>query len=185
MQLKPKSETPQKIGLGLALLLLGTIFILGNQKQVFSSTFKNEPVKVEGLSNKAVDVKNFPTKILIPSLSIDLPVKEAKVVNGYWEVFDDKAAWGEGSGIPGQIGNQVIFAHAREGLFLPLKDIKTGMKIYVFTSGSWFSYEVKEVKSVYPNEVSVIAPTKDETLTLYTCTGFKDTKRLIVVAKRV
>ena len=43
----------------------------------------------------------------------------------------------------------------------------------------------EEIKLAYPNEVEVIAPTEDETLTLYTCSGFNDEKRLVVVGKRI
>jgi len=41
---------------------------------------------------------------------------------------------------------------------------------------------VNKITAVYPNQVQIIAPTKNETLTLYTCTGFYDEKRLIVRA---
>jgi sortase A len=114
-----------------------------------------------------------------------LPVKTAKIVAGYWQVFEDTAAWGEDSGYPGKSGNQVIFAHARKGLFLPLRGIAVGDKVYIMTDAAWYAYEVKEIKDVTPDQKEVIAPTTDETLTLYTCTGFEDSKRLIVVAKRV
>jgi LPXTG-site transpeptidase (sortase) family protein len=126
-----------------------------------------------------------PTRIIIPDLSIDIPTQRSEIVKGYWEVFEDKAGWGEGSGYPGETGNQVIFAHAREGLFIKLPDIKPGAKIYVTTENGWYSYEVKEIKEVIPSDISVLAPTDDETLTLYTCSGYKDQKRLVVVAKRI
>jgi len=58
------------------------------------------------------------------------------------------------------------------------------MKIYVLTKNEWFSYEVSDVKEVLPNQTEVIKPTDDERLTLYTCSGFADTKRLIVTARR-
>lgn len=155
------------------------------QTTSIKNSFADEPVKVEGFSKEeAKDEKILPQRIIIPSLSIDIAVKRARNIKGYWEVFEDSAAWGEGSGIPGEPGNQVIFAHVREGLFLPLKEVKTGMNVYVLTEKGWFDYKVVEIKEVYPNQVEVIAPTEDETLTLYTCTGYNDSKRLIVVAKR-
>lgn len=202
-----------KLTLGIALVALGIILVFGRPKRLTGSdyTFANEPVIVEGFSPKESS-QSLPKKIVAPELSIDLEVKEAKIVEGYWEVFEDSVAWGEGSGLPGEVGNQVIFAHAKEGLFLPLKDIKEGMRIYVLTEGSvdlstlppslaeplrqetgkeelrrssWYSYEVTEIKEVYPYQTEVIAETEDETLTLYTCSGFADSKRLIVVAKRI
>lgn len=124
-----------------------------------------------------------PTRIVIPSLSIDLPVVEAPVINGYWETSDTSASHGAGSSIPGQNGNIVIFAHARQGLFLPLRNIQTGADVYVMTKNKWYQYKVMDTKLVYPNQTQVIAPTRDQTLTLYTCDGYFDEKRFITVAK--
>ena len=126
----------------------------------------------------------LPKRIIIPSRSIDLPVKPAKIVGETWELSDETASFGLGSALPGKAGNAVIFAHAKWKLFGPLRNIKKGEKIYVLTGADWYLYEVKEIKTVLPNRVEVIKPTEDETLTLYTCSGFADTKRLIVVAKR-
>lgn len=182
---RKKEDNIKKLWLGITLLILGAILIFGQPKiyPVNSDySFANEPVKVEGF--KKSDPAVLPERIMVPALGVDLPVKEAKIINGYWEVFSDTAAWGKDSGVPGEVGNQVIFAHAREGLFLPLKDVTTGMRVYVLTDQNWYQYEVEEIKEVLPNQVEVIAPTEDETLTLYTCSGFRDSKRLIVTAKR-
>ena len=175
-----------KLPLGFALLFVGILLFIGHTKggsEENNYTFANEPVQIEGLSNPGEEEK-LPVKIIIPTLSINLDVKKANVVNGFWEVFSDLAAWGTGSGLPGKPGNQVIFAHAREGLFLPLKNVRVGMSIYILTDDNWYGYNVKEIKEVYPNQTEVISPTNDETLTLYTCSGFQDSKRLIVIAKR-
>ena len=129
--------------------------------------------------------KDPPTHIIIPSLSIDLPVIEAPVINGYWETSDTSASHGVGSAVPGQDGNMVIFAHARQGLFLPLRNITNGADIYVMTKNKWYQYKVVDTKLVYPNQTEVISPTHDQTLTLYTCDGYFDEKRFIAVAKPV
>lgn len=152
-------------------------------------SFSQEPVKVDksllsdqNIKNKS---KNPPVRIIIPALDIDLPVKEAKVVKGYWEVFPDVAGFGLGSSYPDEVGNQVIFAHARKGLFLPLKNAKVGQMIYVFTKEKWYSYKISDIKEVLPSQTEVIAPTTEAILTLYTCSGFSDSKRLIVSAQKV
>lgn len=152
------------------------------------SSFAGEPVKIDqGLTkerSKKDREKLPPTRILIPDLKIDLLVKEALVKNGYWEVFSDAAGFGAGSAYPEEDGNQVIFAHARQGMFAPLKDAKTGQNIMVFTRDKWYSYTISDIKEVLPNQLEVIAPTKEAILTLYTCSGYADSKRLIVVAKK-
>jgi len=105
-----------------------------------------------------------------------------KIVDGYWELSENTASYGLGSGHPGEKSNTVIFAHAREGLFYNLKDVKTGDIVYVFTKDKWFRYKVNKITAVYPNQIEVIKPSKNEVLTLYTCTGFYDEQRLIVQA---
>lgn len=150
-------------------------------------TFASEPVKVdESLTEKRSQTNNGnqPVRIIIPKLSVDLAVKKAPVVNGYWQVFEDVAGWGEGAALPSDdSGNQVIFAHAREGLFLSLRNIENDQLIYILTDNKWYKYKVVEIKQVLPSNTEVIAATEDKTLTLYTCSGFADRKRLIVVAK--
>lgn len=103
--------------------------------------------------------------------------------NGYcWS--DEVAGYGLGSALPGRSGNSVIFAHAKKNLFLPLRNIKINDLIYVVTENNhWYSYAVIEKREVFPNQVEVIASTDDKILTLFTCSGFADTKRLIVRAK--
>jgi sortase A len=80
------------------------------------------------------------------------------------------------------VGNTVIFAHARDGLFGPLRNIVKGESVYIMMKDRWMSYKVTKTQLVNPDQTEVIAPTKDETLTLYTCSGFLDSKRLIVTA---
>ena len=181
-----KEPTIPRLALGSALILLGILLFFGRKQSQIpqSTTFENEPVKVELLQNGEVGESKIPKRIVVPNISIDLVVKKAKIINGYWEVFTDTAGWGEGSGVPGEKGNQVIFAHAREGLFKPLQFIKVDDRIYIFTNSVWYSYKVQDIKEVYPNQTEVIAPTEDEILTLYRCSGYADTKRLIVIARR-
>lgn len=176
------------LSIGILLLLLGAIIVLRGvysyQAQKALAEGFVDAVEFKSNTSKNNDSKE-PVRIIIPGISIDLPVKSARIIAGYWEVFNDSAAWGEESGYPGKPGNQVIFAHAKKGLFLLLRNIAVGDNVYVMTDAAWYTYEVKEIKYVYPNQKEVIAPTIDETLTLYTCTGYEDTERLIVVAKRI
>jgi sortase A len=165
--------------IGIIFVALAIVIIVGFPK--VPQKENKDPIQVSSdlYKNRS---ENIPTRILIPKVDIDLPVVEAKVVNGYWELSENSASHGEGSGFPGEKNNDVIFAHAREGLFYNLKDAKVGDIVYVFTKESWYRYKINKITSVYPNQIQVIKPTKNETLTLYTCTGFMDEKRLIVQA---
>src|SRR5204863_4213699 len=126
--------------LGILLIFLGKPTI---EQLSLAKSFSEEPVQIENLNeNQSGEI---PTKIIIENLKIDIPIKEAKIVKGYWEVFPNVAGWGEGSGRPGQTGNQVVFAHAREKLFLPLKKAKAGDIVKIETSSNSYFYEIKEI----------------------------------------
>ena len=147
-----------------------------------SSTLSTEPIKIDSNLLTQIIQSQSPLRIIIPQLFIDLPIIEAKVVNGYWETSLNTASHGEGSANPGQNGNIVIFAHAKPKLFEPLRNIQNGNVIYVLTKDRWFRYRVNEINFVNPKDIEVIKPTESEALTLFTCSGFLDEKRLIVKA---
>lgn len=165
------------------ILILTPVFVRNHKlPDILSNNFAGEPVKIdESLSGDTQG--ESPIRILIPDVSIDITIKFAPIQNGYWIVYKDSAGFGQGSSLPGEQGNIVIFAHARQGLFLPLNKVKLGTKIYILSINKYFSYQVSDIKEVNPNQIEVISQTPQETLTLYTCSGFLDKKRLIVIAK--
>ncbi len=143
------------------------------------------PIRIDPALMKESNAIESPTRVVIPSVSIDINITESAVKDGFWETSETTASHGMGSPNPGQTGNAVLFAHARPGLFYNLKDLKKDDIVYVFTAKKWYAYKVEKIDSVFPDQVEVIAPTKNEQITLYTCTGYADEKRLIVVAKPI
>jgi LPXTG-site transpeptidase (sortase) family protein len=180
---------------GVFLVLLVPVYRYGTQKANESSETTiitqeavndHGPISAEdSLLHEAVDVRPLPVRVVIPGVGIDVQIRPARVMAGKWEVFEDSGSYGLGSAYPGEIGNMVLFAHARPGYFLGLREVKVDSIIYVFTDSNWYQYKVAETREVAPTDISVIKPTEDETLTLYTCSGFADSKRMIVAAKRV
>jgi LPXTG-site transpeptidase (sortase) family protein len=172
------------IGLCFVVLSIG-LYMLEKKNEVYATSFSEEPVQVIGLSTKFYTEEDIPNRIVISDVGIDLPIKKSRVINGYWEVFNDSAGWGEGSGIPGLPGNQVIFAHAKKGLFYAIQEVEKGNLVTIYTANQSYTYQITNIEEVSPNNTNVIAPTDDERVTLYTCSGYKSTKRLLVIAKRV
>ncbi|MFZ5365999.1 MAG: sortase [Patescibacteria group bacterium] len=126
----------------------------------------------------------FPTQILIPKVRINLSVFPSKASGVSWEISEKGASYLLGSGIPGRIGNVIIYGHNKRNLFGPIRWLKQQDEIKVVNKkGEEFIYKIRETKIVSPNEVSVLAPTEEPTLTLYTCTGFMDSQRFVVIAK--
>ena len=71
-------------------------------------------------------------------------------------------------GEPGNIG---IAGH-RDGFFRGLKDIHVGEAIDVYTQRGRSRYVVDEIQIVSPDDVSVLAPRAEPSLTLVTCYPF-------------
>ena len=184
---KNKGKKKNQHKLSLVNLALGIVFIVlavgifCYSPQYFQTPSKN-PIIINPILYAAKLNADTPNRIAIPAIKIDLPVVKAPVVNGYWQLSNTTASYGEGSGYPGIAGNTVIFAHARVGLFYNLKNANIGNIIYVYTKNKKYIYRVTQITAVYPDQTDVIAPTKVDTLTLYTCTGFYDQKRLVVTA---
>jgi LPXTG-site transpeptidase (sortase) family protein len=168
--------------IGLVLLSLALLILVFPELMPKKAIDNKNPIQINSALYLSKGTVNDPVRILIPKSNIDLKVVDAPIVNGYWELSDNTASYGLGSGHLGAKGNTVIFAHARVGLFYNLKDVQTGDIIYVFTKDKWYQYKISKIDAVYPNQTEVIKPTKNEVLTLYTCTGFSDEKRLIVTA---
>ncbi|MCX8009005.1 MAG: sortase [Patescibacteria group bacterium] len=171
--------------IGILFLFLGITFLsFPHVRNLFTHVSGEQvPIRADKTFTLQGNTDELPTRILIPSLSIDINVTPSKLINGYWEVSETSASFGMGSAPPGTIGNTVIFAHARERLFLPLKNIAIGKDIYVLTKQAWHRYTVEEIREVLPTDVYVVNKTQDNRLTLFTCSGFLDSKRLVVIAK--
>ncbi|MBI2029709.1 sortase [Candidatus Gottesmanbacteria bacterium] len=176
---------------GKTLLILGLlIFFLPFLSKIASSFetalyARNNIITSQFTDQDLVEVVgDYPVKIIIPQLRIDLEVKPSKIVDGVWEIHPNVANFGVGSSLPSENGNTVIFAHAKKKQFGPLRAVKKGFEVSVQTKNSlWYTYKVVEMKEVKPYDMEVIAPTNEKTLTLFTCSGFADSKRLIIVAK--
>jgi sortase A len=94
----------------------------------------------------------------------------------------------ERTAYPGQTGNTVIAGH-RDTFFRPLRNIRVGDDIFLDAPTGRFHYRVTSLRVVGPRDISVLAPTRDATLTLITCYPFwllgGAPDRFIVRASRV
>lgn len=133
------------------------------------------------LSTQNISGQKPPESISIPSLAINLSIAPAVTKDNEWTLYDDKISWLVTSKTPGN-GNVILYGHNRENLFGRLNQLQLEEEISVEAGGKIYTYAVSEIKKVTPNDVEEILSGEDR-LTLYTCEGSFDEKRLIVVAK--
>ncbi len=76
-----------------------------------------------------------------------------------------------GTAALGEAGNVGIAGH-RDGFFRGLKDVHVGDTIDVYTQRGRSRYVVDEIQIVSPDNVSVLAPRAEPSLTLVTCYPF-------------
>lgn len=122
-------------------------------------------------------------RIQIARLGIDLRIIEG---DGIDAPLNKKVAHYPGTGWPDGGTNIYIYGHAREGLFLPLWNVKVGDEVELdLVDGTIRRYIVSEVKPKVPwNALEYLDPTPTEQLTLQTSTSYTPTApRFIVIAK--
>jgi LPXTG-site transpeptidase (sortase) family protein len=155
------------------LLLLSIFFIWKYHQARILSFNTREVAKVNFSGIKPVHIKAYP-------VGIDVDIKPATIINGVWPVFSETA------GLVVNENNTIIYGHNKDNLFGPIRWIKVGSTIEILgDDNKIYLYNVTKIDIVKPNNLEYIKPTVDETLTLYTCTGFLDSQRFIVIAKRI
>jgi LPXTG-site transpeptidase (sortase) family protein len=126
-----------------------------------------------------VYIKSYP-------VGIDIKIKEAEIVKGIWQVFPDSVSHLYSSGRIGEGKNIVIYGHNKDDVFGPIRYMKEGSEIELRDEkGDKFIYKVIKTDTVKPDNLDYVTPKNEELLTLYTCSGFFDSERFIVVAKKV
>lgn len=117
-------------------------------------------------------------RINIPSLNIDLPIEEKDVV-------DDKNWPVTSVGLIKVKDKQIFYGHNWPRLLGNLHEIKINDEIYISDLEIKNKYLVSEIKEVNPDNSSIFGVLSDPNkVMIYTCSGFLDLKRLVVIAKK-
>ncbi len=124
-----------------------------------------------------------PVSISIPREKLTLSVSEAAITHNQWQVSQTGVSHLAISANPGNKGNIIIYGHNKDELFGNIRNLLPTDQIIIQTKDKKLhKYIVYATDTVSPNDISVIASTNKEVLTLYTCTGFADLERFIVKA---
>lgn len=178
--LSRKSKRLSRANLFLAVLLIvigiGLIFFSSNSQSKTDST-----VQIHSEADK-----EYPVTLYIPKIHKILQISNGTAVDSRWTVSDTGVSYLTSSALPGTIGNSVIYGHNRREILGTLPNLSTGERIYITTSGGQIiTYEVFEKKEIKPTQVEILNSSEDYRLTIYTCSGFLDQSRFVVIAKQV
>ena len=134
-------------------------------------------------------------RVVIPTIGLDskviqLGTKLDRKGEIAWETAPFAVGQHKGLAGPGQDGNMILSGHIsspNEGaIFHHLPELKVGEGVIVSTDERQYLYRVVEVKTVTPDQISVLDQTPDPTATLITCVpdGIYS-HRLVVTARLV
>ncbi len=185
------------IGLILVALGLGILIssLLLNIRQYYSkkqtiAEFKEYVASGQGLTaaqegNEAV-TGDMLYILRIPAIDSENPVREGTESS----VLSDSLGHETGTALAGEAGNCVIAGHRNYTFgkfFNRLDEVEIDDLIYVDTATRTYTYVVKDIQVVDPEDVEILeSDTDKETLTLYTCTPiYIATHRLVIIADRI
>lgn len=150
---------------------------------------KVESQTADLINHLPVAKKNVsPNRLIITKIGVNAPIVESKnpaaLNQGAWRVPE--------SSTPDQGGNTVITGHRFKYLppnnltFYLLDKLEINDLIALRWQNQAYYYRVKETKIVPATEISILEPTAEPTLTLYTCDPiFSEANRLVIVAELI
>ncbi len=116
-------------------------------------------------------------RLIIPNIGADIGImqgNESVLEQGIWHRYPER-------GNPVIGGNFILSGHrlnigatpegtARSSPLYNIHNVSIGQELIVTWEGKSYTYEVFEIKTVSPNEISIENQSADPILTLYTCT---------------
>ncbi len=173
-----------------------------NENQLLSV---NDTVLADNNGVPALDLEVTPldSRIIIPRINQNIPivrVSSEALIKKDWGALEAEMQKAlqhgvvhyPGTSLPGQTGNIVVTGHSSyfpwdpgrfKDVFALLHNVVVGDKIVVYYKQDKYLYEVDEIKTVLPEDVSVLKQSPQNKLTLITCTPVgTNLKRLIVTA---
>jgi len=134
-------------------------------------------------------------RIIASSIHLDTKVEESPIVADQWVVPKFAAGHLQGTAQPLQGGNVVLAGHVQSissgDVFANIARLRSGSPIQLYTKTAIVTYVVTSVEIVRNTDLSVVAPSSQEELTLITCTGtwlplqHDYNERTVVIARRV
>ena len=165
-----------KVLLVLGILLFGISF-MWHANQTIQLAFFTPKVSVMTSTQAA------PVSIEIPRVKMNLPVEQTAITGGVWGVSQKGASYLGTSARPGEAGPIILYSHNTDDRFGPIRWLMPEDEIVITTiDNKSHNYTVKKLMTVSPNQIEAVSNYSEETLILYTCDGFADLQRFVVIA---
>lgn len=176
----------------IAVILL--VFSLSNFSKKEESPTTSSKGGGEEAAGRTAQRKNALT-LIIPALNLSAPIIEGvdpSKEKEYNQALTKGVALLPTSAKVGESGNVVIYGHSSakekspyQRIFASLNDLEKGGEIIITSKGQRFAYLVTGKRTIEATELSVLAQTKKEQLTLLTCWPIgTDKERLVITALR-
>lgn len=149
------------------------------------SIFPIDPQFTPQVHAEVMPTEVLPIELVIPDQRIDLPIIPAKLQDQEWQLSNQGVSLLQ-TALPAQKPRgHIIYGHNWRSLLGELHQVKIGGKInLIYGNGNIDQYTVQSIMTVDPKRLDVLDLAKDGTLLLYTCTGFLDSQRLVVLAHK-
>lgn len=126
-------------------------------------------------------LQDVPERLVIPALKVNAKIVFAPFSVVTWDIstLGQDIAWLESLEGQNKRNNLVLAGHAtlydgRNGPLYYAIRLKPGDKMFVYSSTRVYSYVLREVSVVYPEEISILEETPSPQLTLITCTTWDE-----------
>ncbi len=131
--------------------------------------------EVEAATKTSEKIEGKPTRMVIPSLDIDLSIADGiyHSQSQTWTLSNDKAHYALMTAQPNnQAGNTFIYGHNRPAVFARLSKLAVGQTVTIYTdTNRVFTYRYRSAYETNPNDSSVFSYQGPPILTLQTCSG--------------
>jgi len=162
------------------LIIVGLIFILFGSGLYIQTII---PTTIDPIGAKETTNSLYPLAITINSINVNLPIIPAAKTNGKFETTKNGVTYLTDSVLPAQTGNSVFYGHNWSNLLGNLKNVKRGDTIELkYSNGEVKTFTVDLITEMPAEYAKVSLDSNQKVMTIYTCSGFLDSKRIIVTA---
>jgi LPXTG-site transpeptidase (sortase) family protein len=124
------------------------------------------------------------SQVKISDLKIDLPIYPSVVTDSKWEINNMGVSLLVNYQELGFSSSQILYGHNWPSLLGNLTQAKIGQEIeLIYNDDSLKRFQISKLVIVPVNDLTAIQEADQNSLVIYTCSGFMDKERLIVLAE--